>query len=57
MGDDQIYNFVRDLINGEMSREEFWKKASFSHKTHQIMIRHDALSCLKFITSYDVGEL
>lgn len=57
MGDDQIYNFVRDLINGEMSKEEFWKKASFGHKTYQIMIRHDTLSCLKFITSYEVGEL
>lgn len=56
MADDKIYNFVSDLLQGNITREEFWEKAAFKYPTHQIMIRHDAIFCLDFIKSYEVDD-
>lgn len=36
MADDQVYNYVNDLINGTITREAFWELAKFKHPTHQI---------------------
>lgn len=56
MSDDKIYNFVSDLLQGNITREEFWQKAAFKYPTHQIMIRHDAIFCLNFLKSYEVNN-
>ena len=36
MADDQVYNYVTDLISGQITREAFWELAKFRHPTHQI---------------------
>lgn len=36
MAEDQVYNYVNDLINGIITREVFWELAKFKHPTHQI---------------------
>ncbi len=50
MADDQIYNYIADLINGIITREAFWELAKFKHPTHQIAFcTEKALKCIKFI--------
>lgn len=54
MADDQVYNYVTDLILGQITREAFWELAKFRHPTHQIAFcTENSLECLKFI---DVKE-
>ncbi len=36
MADDQIYNYISDLMNGIITKEAFWELAKFKHPTHQI---------------------
>lgn len=51
MAEDQVYNYVNDLINGIITREAFWELAEFKHPTHQIAFcKEKSLECLKFIT-------
>ena len=55
MADDQIYNYITDLISGNITRAAFWELAKFRHPTHQIALcTENALKCIKFI---DVEEL
>ncbi len=50
MADDQVYNYVTDLISGQITREAFWELAKFRHPTHQIVFCTEAsLRCIKFI--------
>ncbi len=50
MADDQIYNYITDLLKGEITREAFWELAKFRHPTHQIAFCTDeALKTLKFV--------
>lgn len=50
MADDQIYNYITDLLTGEITREAFWELAKFRHPTHQIAFcTEKALKTLKFI--------
>ena len=50
MADDQVYNYVTDLMNGQITREAFWELAKFRHPTHQIAFcTEKALKCIKFI--------
>ena len=50
MVDDQIYNYITDLIDGVITREAFWELAKFRHPTHQIAFCSEkALKCLKFL--------
>lgn len=50
MADDQIYNYITDLIDGVISKEAFWELAKFRHPTHQIAFCSEkALECLKFL--------
>ena len=50
MADDQVYNYVTDLINGNITRSAFWELAKFRHPTHQIAFcTEKALKCIKFI--------
>ena len=55
MADDQVYNYVTDLIAGTITRQAFWELAKFRHPTHQIALcTKEALSCLKFVESEEV---
>ena len=50
MADDQVYNYVTDLIEGVITRDAFWELAKFRHPTHQIAFFSDrALECIRFI--------
>lgn len=50
MADDQVYNYITDLISGSITREAFWELAKFKHPTHQIAFCTDeSLKCIKFI--------
>ena len=49
MADDQVYNYITDLINGAITRSAFWELAKFRHPTHQIAFcTEESLSCIKF---------
>ena len=56
MADDYVYNFVSSLLQGDITREQFWEKAAFRYPTHQTMIRHDAIYCLNYIECYEVDS-
>lgn len=50
MADDQVYNYITDLMNGTITRAAFWELAKFRHPTHQIAFcTEQALNCIKFI--------
>lgn len=50
MADDQVYNYVTDLIQGVITREAFWELAKFRHPAHQIAFCTErSLKCIKFI--------
>lgn len=50
MADDQVYNYVTDLIDGNITREAFWELAKFRHPTHtQVFCTYEALKCIKFV--------
>ena len=50
MADDQVYNYINDLIEGSITREAFWELAKFRHPTHQIAFcTNKSLECIKFI--------
>ena len=52
MADDQVYNYVTDLMNNIITREAFWELAKFKHPTHQIAFCTDeSLKCIKFLES------
>ena len=55
MSEDRVYNFVKDLLEGKITRQKFWELAASKYPTHQIMIRNDATQCLSFIKSYEVA--
>lgn len=57
MADDQIYNYITDLINGVITREAFWELAKFKYPTHQIAFcTEKALQSLKFMKEEIVDE-
>lgn len=57
MADDQIYNYITDFIDGNITREAFWELAKFRHPTQQIAFcTSKALSCLKFISSEEFND-
>ena len=50
MADDQVYNYITDLINGTITRQAFWELAKFRHPTHQIAFcTEKSLECIKFV--------
>lgn len=50
MADDQVYNYITDVINGVVTREAFWELAKFRHPTHQIAFcTEEAMKCIKYI--------
>ncbi len=53
MADDQIWDYVEDLINGTITREAFWVLVKFKYPTHQIVFcTEKALNTLSFERSY-----
>lgn len=55
MADDQIWDYVEDLMEGTITREAFWVLAKFKHPTHQMVFcTPQALSTLTFKSSYVV---
>ncbi len=53
MADDQIWDYVEDLVNGNISREAFWVLVKFKHPTHQIAFCTEAaLQAISFERSY-----
>ena len=53
MADDQIWDYVEDLMDGTITREAFWVLVKFKFPTHQIVFcTHESLSTLKFERSY-----
>ena len=50
MADDQVYNYITDLMSGTITRTAFWELAKFRHPTHQIALcTKEALNCLKYV--------
>ena len=50
MADDQIYNYINDLLKGVITREAFWELAKFRHPTYQIAFcTEKSLETIKFI--------
>ena len=50
MADDQVYNYITDLMSGEITREAFWELAKFRHPIHQIAFCTEAaLECIKYV--------
>lgn len=57
MADDQIWNYVEDYVEGNLSREAFFALTKFNHPTHQIAFcTEKALALLRFERSFEVHE-
>lgn len=55
MANDQIYNYVQQFIEGNLTREMFWALAKFKYPTHQIAFcTEKALECLIFNESEEI---
>ena len=55
MADDQIWDYVEDLIDGTITREAFWVLVKFKYPTHQIVFcTTEALSAITYERSYKV---
>lgn len=55
MADDQIWDYVEDFMEGNITREAFWVLAKFKHPTHQIVFcSQKALTRLRFENSYSL---
>ena len=55
MADDQIYNYINQLLDGEITRAAFWELAKFRHPTHQIAFCTErALETIKFIEAEEL---
>ena len=55
MADDQIWDYVEDLVGGKISREAFWVLAKFKHPTHQIAFcTEKSLKSISFIRDYSL---
>ena len=55
MADDQVYNYITDLMAGNITRTAFWELAKFRHPTHQIALcTEQALNCIKYIGSEEL---
>ena len=55
MADDQIWDYVEDLMDGTITKEAFWVLAKFKHPTHQIVFcTPKALETIRFERSYEL---
>ena len=57
MADDQIYNYISDYVDGNITREQFWVLAKFKYPTHQMnFCTEDALQCLRYRGYEEVNQ-
>lgn len=57
MADDQVYNYITDLMSGQITREAFWELAKFKHPTHQIAFcTEKALETIRYVNAVELGE-
>jgi len=55
MADDQIWDYVEDFIEGNITREAFWVLAKFKYPTHQIVFcTQKSLDSIVFEKSYSL---
>lgn len=55
MADDQVYNYITDLMSGTITRQAFWELAKLRHPTHQIALcTQKALGCIKYIGAKEI---
>jgi hypothetical protein len=55
MADDQIWDYVEDYMEGNITREAFWVLAKFKYPTHQIVFcTEEALVTLTFERSVEL---
>jgi hypothetical protein len=55
MADDQIWDYVEDLVAGNITREAFWTLVKFKRPTHQIVFCTDnALQTITYERSYNL---
>lgn len=55
MADDQIWDYVEDLLEGSITREAFWVLAKFKRPSHQIVFcTPKALQTISFERSYEL---
>lgn len=55
MADDQIWNYIEDVVDGKISRNAFWELAKFKRPTHQIVFcTQKAIDCISFISYYSL---
>lgn len=53
MADDQIWDYVEDYVEGNISPNAFWELVKFKYPTHQIVFcTEDALKTLNYEGSY-----
>ncbi len=53
MADDQIWDYVEDFMDGNITREAFWVLAKFKYPTHQIVFcTQKSLESISFESSY-----
>lgn len=57
MADDQIWDYVEDFMDGNISRDAFWELVKFKYPTHQIAFcTESALKTLRFERSVNIGQ-
>ncbi len=57
MADDQIWDYVEDFMDGNISRDAFWELVKFKYPTHQIVFcTESALKTLRFERSVNIGQ-
>lgn len=55
MADDQIWDYVEDFINGQITREAFWVLVKFKSPTHQIVFCTErSLQTIHYERSYSL---
>ena len=55
MADDQIWDYVEDFMEGNITREAFWVLAKFKYPTHQIVFcTQRSLESITFKNSYNL---
>lgn len=55
MADDQIWDYVEDLVAGKITREAFWVLAKFKYPTHQVAFCSEkSLKSISFVRTYSL---
>ena len=53
MADDQIWNYIEDVVAGNITRNAFWELAKFKRPTHQMVFcTQKAIECIRYTSHY-----